>query len=79
MEPFESITLYLLTVSCQIHSYLVQRCDPMRCLLALFEARAILLGRLKRHEPALEIYVYRLHDYDAAEEFAPFPNIAHFL
>jgi hypothetical protein len=35
----------------------------------LFEARAILLGRLGRHDSALELYVYRLHDYDRAERY----------
>ncbi|KAJ7284535.1 hypothetical protein C8J57DRAFT_1669706 [Mycena rebaudengoi] len=34
----------------------------------LFEARAILLGRFGRHDQALELYVYRLHDYLKAEE-----------
>lgn len=31
------------------------------------EARAILLGRMGKHEEALKIYVYRLQDYSAAE------------
>jgi len=35
----------------------------------LFETRAILLGRLGRHDSALEIYVYRLRDYDKAERY----------
>ncbi|KAG6881211.1 hypothetical protein C0995_002611, partial [Termitomyces sp. Mi166 len=35
----------------------------------LFEARAILLGRLGRHDQALELYVYRMHDYLKAEEY----------
>jgi len=35
----------------------------------LYEARAILLGKLGRHEGALEIYVYRLKDYAQAEEY----------
>ncbi|KAF8813359.1 hypothetical protein BYT27DRAFT_7180846 [Phlegmacium glaucopus] len=34
----------------------------------LYEARAILLGRLGRHDQALETYVYRLQDYVKAEE-----------
>ena len=34
----------------------------------LFEARAILLGRLGRHDQALELYVFRMHDYLKAEE-----------
>jgi len=36
--------------------------------LDLFEARAILLGRLGRHDQALELYAYRLQDYLKAEE-----------
>ncbi|OCH95424.1 hypothetical protein OBBRIDRAFT_816580 [Obba rivulosa] len=35
----------------------------------LYEAKAILLGRLGRHDAALEVYVYRLHDYTKAEEY----------
>lgn len=31
------------------------------------EARAIILGRMGKHEEALKIYVYRLEDYPAAE------------
>lgn len=34
----------------------------------LFEARAILLGRLGRHDQALELYVYWLQDFKKAEE-----------
>ncbi|KAJ7650763.1 hypothetical protein FB45DRAFT_25587 [Roridomyces roridus] len=34
----------------------------------LYEARAILLGRFGRHDQALELYVYRLQDYQKAEE-----------
>lgn len=34
----------------------------------LFEAKAILLGRMGRHDSALEIYVYRLQDFLKAEE-----------
>ena len=37
-------------------------------MIGLYEARAILLGRLGKHESALEVYVYRLHDYIKAEE-----------
>lgn len=36
----------------------------------LFEARAILLGKLGRHDSALELYVYRLRDYAKAERYA---------
>ncbi|CDZ96570.1 Vacuolar assembly/sorting proteins VPS39/VAM6/VPS3 [Phaffia rhodozyma] len=35
----------------------------------LFEARAVLLGRLGNHENALQIYVHRLEDYKKAEEY----------
>ncbi|PIL35798.1 hypothetical protein GSI_02528 [Ganoderma sinense ZZ0214-1] len=35
----------------------------------LFEAKAILLGRLSRHDSALEVYVYRLQDFLKAEEY----------
>ena len=38
--------------------------------LDLFEARAILLGKLGRHDSALELYVYKLRDYDKAERYA---------
>ena len=38
----------------------------------MFEARAVLLGRLGKHEGALELYVYRLQDYIKAEEYALF-------
>ncbi|KAH9928648.1 vacuolar sorting protein 39 domain 1-domain-containing protein [Fomitopsis serialis] len=34
-----------------------------------FEAKAILLGRLGRHDSALETYIYRLRDYHGAEEY----------
>ncbi len=37
----------------------------------LHEARAILLGRLGRHDQALEAYVYRLQDFRKAEEWVP--------
>ncbi|KAI0635691.1 hypothetical protein C8Q77DRAFT_1277165 [Trametes polyzona] len=35
----------------------------------LFEAKAILLGRLGRHDSALEVYAYRLQDFQKAEEY----------
>ena len=40
--------------------------------LDLFEARAILLGKLGRHDSALELYVYRLRDYEKAERYADY-------
>lgn len=33
------------------------------------EVRAILLGRMGKHEDALRIYIYRLSDYSAAERY----------
>jgi hypothetical protein len=41
----------------------------------LYEARAILLGRLGRHDQALETYVYRLQNYAKAEECVDFFDI----
>ncbi|KAG2145393.1 uncharacterized protein EDB93DRAFT_1288619 [Suillus bovinus] len=35
----------------------------------LYEARAVLLGRIGRHEHALELYVYKLKNYAKAEEY----------
>ncbi|KAL5525933.1 hypothetical protein ACEPAG_7271 [Sanghuangporus baumii] len=55
-----------------IQSSEVYRVDRLFALLPsedVFEARAILLGRLGRHVNALEIYVYRLADYKKAEEY----------
>ncbi len=40
----------------------------LTCHIDLYEARAILLGRLGRHDQALELFVYRLQDYLKAEE-----------
>ena len=34
----------------------------------MHEARAVLLGRLGRHEGALQIYVYQLEDHATAEQ-----------
>ena len=39
-------------------------------MVDLPEAKAILLGRVGRHEEALRIYVYRLQDFKSAEESA---------
>uniref|UniRef100_A0A0N5AM33 CNH domain-containing protein n=1 Tax=Syphacia muris TaxID=451379 RepID=A0A0N5AM33_9BILA len=41
---------------------------------SLYEERAVLLGRLKRHEQALAIYTSILKDYKAAEEYC----VAHY-
>lgn len=35
----------------------------------MFEVRAILLGRMGKHQAALEIYVYRLNNFAKAEEY----------
>lgn len=48
------------------------RVDRLYGLLSsedLFEARAMLLGKLGRHGQALELYVYRLQDFFKAEEY----------
>lgn len=36
----------------------------------LYEARAILLGRMGRHDHALELYAYKIGDFNKAEEYA---------
>ncbi|KAG1771130.1 rab guanyl-nucleotide exchange factor [Suillus placidus] len=40
----------------------------------LYEARAVLLGRMVRHEHALELYVYKLKHYAKAEDRIYNPN-----
>lgn len=55
-----------LQVSCVYQRYLIIALT--NDVIDLFEARAILLGRLGRHDQALELYVYRMHDYLKAEE-----------
>ncbi|KAI5122751.1 hypothetical protein M0805_009834 [Coniferiporia weirii] len=55
-----------------IQSSSIYRVDRLFGLLPsddMYEARAILLGRLGKHENALETYVYRLGDYIKAEEY----------
>ncbi|KAK7044093.1 Vacuolar morphogenesis protein 6 [Paramarasmius palmivorus] len=51
------------------HHYRVDRLYGILSSEELYEARAILLGRLGRHDQALELYVYRLHEYLKAEEY----------
>ncbi|GLB44890.1 putative rab guanyl-nucleotide exchange factor [Lyophyllum shimeji] len=51
------------------HHYSVDRLYGALSSTDLFEARAILLGRLGRHDQALELYIYRMHDYLKAEEY----------
>jgi len=40
----------------------------------MHEVRAILLGRLGRHEGALQIYVYQLEDHATAEQCVSIPR-----
>ena len=44
--------------------------------LGMFEVRAILLGRMGKHQAALEIYVYRLSNFAKAEEYVPTPWVS---
>jgi hypothetical protein len=41
--------------------------------IGMFEVRAILLGRMGKHQAALEIYVYRLNNFAKAEEYVLAP------
>lgn len=41
---------------------------PANRTTGMFEVRAILLGRMGKHQAALEIYVYRLNNFAKAEE-----------
>ena len=50
-------------------SYSTERFALTADHIDLFEAKAILLGRLGRHDSALEVYVYRLQDFLKAEEY----------
>ena len=50
-------------------SYSIERFALTTDHIDLFEANAILLGRLGRHDSALEVYVYRLQDFLKAEEY----------
>ena len=45
----------------------------------MHEVRAILLGRLGRHEGALQIYVYQLDDHATAEEYVRSSHLAKLL
>lgn len=33
-----------------------------------YEAQAVVLCNMQQHKQALEIYVFKMHDYDKAEE-----------
>lgn len=48
-------------------SILTSKIDP-----EFFEARAILFSKMGQHRQALEIYVFKLEDYDKAEEYVIF-------
>jgi hypothetical protein len=39
-----------------------------------FEARAILFSKMGQHRQALEIYVFKIEDYDKAEEYVIKPR-----
>ena len=45
--------------------------------IGMFEVRAILLGRMGKHQAALEIYVYRLNDFAKAEEYVLTPWVSY--
>ncbi|PFH51068.1 hypothetical protein AMATHDRAFT_143451 [Amanita thiersii Skay4041] len=49
--------------------YTIARLYSLLASTELHEAKAILLGRLGRHDQALELYVYRLRDFSKAEEY----------
>src|SRR5260370_33536356 len=49
---------------------------PANRTVGMFEARAILLGRMGKHQAALEIYVYRLNNFTKAEEYVLLPYMS---
>ncbi|EGN98719.1 hypothetical protein SERLA73DRAFT_168336 [Serpula lacrymans var. lacrymans S7.3] len=51
------------------HHFSIDRLYGLLSSEDLFEARAILLGRMGKHQHALELYVYKLQDYSKAEEY----------
>jgi hypothetical protein len=53
---------------CAEHEFF-EESSLIRGLIEIPEARAILLGRIGKHDEALRIYVYRLKDYAAAERW----------
>ena len=49
-------------------SFLFDFLKSFLVIVDCYEAKAILLGRLGRHDGALEIYAYRLQNFQKAEE-----------
>ncbi|KAG6810469.1 hypothetical protein H0H92_011733 [Tricholoma furcatifolium] len=66
--PRQDVSIFLAGIDPKI-SARVDRLYGALSSTDLFEARAILLGRLGRHDQALELYVYRMHDYSKAEDY----------
>ncbi|KAF7985633.1 hypothetical protein HWV62_2139 [Athelia sp. TMB] len=64
-DTYEKLLQFITTT----HYYDVDRLYGLLTSEDLYEARAILLGRLGRHEQALETYAYRMGDYLKAEEY----------
>lgn len=38
-----------------------------------YEAQAVVLSRMEQHKQALEIYVFKMEDYEKAEEYVICP------
>ncbi|KAJ3995861.1 hypothetical protein F5050DRAFT_1764139 [Lentinula boryana] len=64
-ESYDKLLLFISNTT----YYRVDRLYGLLSSEDLYEARAILLGKLGRHDQALELYVYRLQDYLQAEEY----------
>ena len=52
-------------------------CTFLKHSTGMFEVRAILLGRMGKHQAALEIYVYRLNSFAKAEEYVLTPWVSY--
>ncbi|KAI0041201.1 hypothetical protein FA95DRAFT_1611206 [Auriscalpium vulgare] len=68
-DAYQAVYAKLLTFIDTTNRYRLDRLFSLLPTDDLFEAKAILLGRLGRHDSALELYVYRLRDYDKAERY----------
>ncbi|KAI0067184.1 hypothetical protein BV25DRAFT_1959388 [Artomyces pyxidatus] len=66
---YQEVSSKLLAFIDMTNHYRVDRLFGLLPTDDLFEAKAILLGKLGRHDSALELYVYRLRDYDKAEQY----------
>ncbi|KAJ3775239.1 hypothetical protein FB446DRAFT_417887 [Lentinula raphanica] len=64
-ESYDKLLTFISTTT----YYRVDRLYGLLSSEDLYEARAILLGKLGRHDQALELYVYRLQEYLKAEEY----------